>query len=491
MRNHIKFAGKCAIFILILCASIKLVYRVIMPKYFYQEMLSTTLSYTNFYDMERNTIDVLFLGSSISATSYIPQELYNRYGITSYNLGSEKQSPVISYFWIKEALRYQQPEAVVLDCYFLFNQNGNVLNTTENSIRRALDYMKWSPVKREAIQAICELDDSQSQFNYYFPNIRYHTRWLELTENDFLFSEMVSQYNLMGYAPLAGKCKNEEYIPYGSESTGEEINILPLMEKYLDNILLLCEENNVALILTNTPVFNRDIGKYHAIQKYADAHDLLFIDFNVEEVYKETDFDFAEDIYDTAHTNLWGAQKITDYIGKVLADQYQITGKYDEQWERTKAAYEETQKDCALIHIEDINEYIEALKDDRYSVFISANGNYSAFLSEETISKLRALGLEVSLQTDPSQEIFYCYYAVISDGVIVEKVGYDDYSDNSSIQGGQITYDIAGGGVIKIANVNESIEGNGFNIVVYDNKTRKVIDSVCFDTSAEGNPVYR
>lgn len=491
MRNHIKFAGKCAIFILILCVSIKLVYRVIMPKYFYQEMLSTTLSYTDFYDMEKNTIDVLFLGSSISATSYIPQELYNRYGITSYNLASEKQSPVISYFWLKEALHYQQPEAVVLDCYFLFDQNGNVMNTNEDSIRRALDYMKWSPLKKEAIRTICDLDDSQSQFSYYFPNIRYHSRWLELTENDFLFSEMASRYGLMGYAPLADNCKNEEYTPYGSETTGEETNILPLMEKYLDNILLLCEQNDITLILTYSPILNTDIGKHHAIQKYADAHNLLFIDFNEEKVYKETDFHFAEDSYDTAHNNLWGAEKITDYIGKVLADQYQIPEKYNEQWERTKTVYEETKKDCALIHITDMNEYIEALKDDRYSVFISANGNYSSFLTEETILKLRSLGLEVSLQTDPSQETFYCYYAVISDGVIVEKVGYDDFTDNNSIQGGQVTYDIAGGGAIKIANENVSIEGNGFNIVVYDNKTRKVIDSVCFDTSAEGNPVYR
>ena len=83
-------------------------------------MLPTTLSYLNFYEMEEDTIDVLFMGSSLAATSYIPQELYDRYGITSYNLASEKQSPVISYYWLKEALRYQSPKVLILDCYYLF-----------------------------------------------------------------------------------------------------------------------------------------------------------------------------------------------------------------------------------------------------------------------------------------------------------------------------------------------------------------------------------
>lgn len=491
MKKHLKFAGKCVILICILCVCIKSVYQIITPKIFYQEMLSTTLSYTNFYDMEENTIDVLFLGSSISATSYIPQELYNRYGITSYNLGSEKQSPVISYFWLKEALRYQQPKVLVLDGYFFFKNNDDILNTNEVCIRRALDYMKWSSVKREAIQTICELDDSQSLFSYYFPNIRYHTRWMELTEDDFLFLDMVKQYKHMGYAPLAGNCKADDYVPYGSEVTEEETDIMPLMKEYLDKILQLCEQNDISLVLTNVPILNPDKGKFNAIQKYADEHNLLFVDFNEEKIYREIDFNFSEDSYDTAHTNLWGAEKITDYIGKILANQYQIAGKYDEQWESTKTAYEEMKKDCELVRMTDIDEYMTALKDDRYSVFVSAKGFYSKYLREETIDRMKELGLQVNLQTDPSQESFYYYFAVISDGVIEENIGYDNLDYANSVCSGLTAYNITGAGSIQIENKEKAVGKNGLNIVVYNNNTRKVIDSVCFNTSAEENTAIR
>lgn len=45
--------------------------------------------------------------------------------------------------------------------------------------------MKWSLVKREAVKTICELDQYQFLVSYYLPNIRYHARWTNLSENDF------------------------------------------------------------------------------------------------------------------------------------------------------------------------------------------------------------------------------------------------------------------------------------------------------------------
>lgn len=186
MRKHIKFMCKCMIFLIILFICVENVYRVIVPKFFFSDIWPTTLTYSKFYEEEEDTIDVIFLGSSHAASSFIPQELYNNYGITSYNLGCEQQNLVTSYFWLKEALRYQKPKAVVLDCYFLFLYSGyEPLNSAESCTRKALDYMKWSPVKREAVKTICELDQYQSLVSYYLPNIRYHARWMNLSENDF------------------------------------------------------------------------------------------------------------------------------------------------------------------------------------------------------------------------------------------------------------------------------------------------------------------
>lgn len=491
MQKFRRFVGKGIIFLCVLCVCLKVTYQIIIPKLCYDEMLPTTLAYIDFYDMEKDTIDVLFLGSSLAATAYVPQELYDRYGICSYNLASEKQSPIVSYFWLKEALRYQSPKVLVLDCYYFFQVNDSTLNTSEISIRRALDYMRWSSVKLEAIWTICELDPEQSISSYFFPNIRYHERWGELAENDFTLYEMADGYGLKGYAPLQEKCGFDAYTSYESEKNGEDVAMPGLMEAYMDKICKLCEQEGISLILTNVPLANADEGRFYALQDYAQKHELAFYDFNEEGLYEASGFDFPADSYDCVHTNVWGAEKLTACLGGILNDQYAVGGRIDEQWERTRGSYKNARKDCELIHITDLDAYIEALQDDRYSVFISAQGNYAVGLKDATVQKLRETGLKVELQKDTAKEDFYCYYAVISEGQVEEYIGYEKKVYSGSLRNGLETYDISGSSSIVIGGKECSVQRNGLNIVVYHNEKKKVLDSVCFDTSMGENLVSR
>ena len=158
------------------------------PKYYScNSRWPSTETYNGFYNMKKNTIDVLFLGSSVAVNNFCPQKIYNDYGIRSYNLGSEQQSIILSYFWLKEALRYQKPKVVVLEGRFLWNWHPeSPLNTTEGLTRKCIDPMRLSLLKMEAINAICEIDRKQTIISYYLNNFRFHTRWKYLGENDFI-----------------------------------------------------------------------------------------------------------------------------------------------------------------------------------------------------------------------------------------------------------------------------------------------------------------
>ena len=134
---------------------------------------------------------------------------------------------------------------------------------------------------------------------------------------------------------------------------------------------------------------------------------------------------------------------------------------------------------------------MEALRDDRYSVFLSAKGSYAVGLKDTTVQTMRETGFRVELQTDPSVEDFYCYYAVLSEGRLEEYIGHEENIYGGSIRGGQVPYDITGSGSIVIDGVERSLQGDGLNIVVYSNDKKKVLDSVCFNTSVEENTVSR
>ena len=64
---------------------------------------------------EKDTLDVIFLGSSHAYLGIQPMQLWEEYGIASYNLCSAEQPFWVSYYTIKEALKTQHPKVILLD----------------------------------------------------------------------------------------------------------------------------------------------------------------------------------------------------------------------------------------------------------------------------------------------------------------------------------------------------------------------------------------
>ena len=495
MSKHWKFAGKCAIFVGMLSISVCLIWHIITPKFYFPSW-PTTSTYLGFYQMEEKTVDVLFLGSSQTVSFFLPQELYNTFGIRGYNLGCEQQNLVTSYFWLKEGLRFQKPETVVLECYMLFPyKSQETLNTDESCTRKAMDYMKWSSVKMEAVDTICKLDENQSLSSYYFPNIRYHERWANLSENDFSFWNMAEHWELKGYAPLVTYCGSEDYAPLERDTATQEAEMVPLMREYLDHIEELCRQEGIRLVLVKTPTMEQDAARSLAIQNYADEHGLYFLDFNEKSLYNETGLDFKMDIGDNlGHGNLWGAQKVTRQIGRMLTNWYKMGGHEDKQWETTKEFYNGIKKDSELAHIVDVEKYTAMLQDERYSVFISAKDDCTANLKDSVVNNLRNIGLQVSLQGKHGCS----YLAVVSDGQIVEQNDLSELWAEGTIRDGKVMYELLSAGSacgntssIKIDGTEYSKNGRGLNIVVYNHETKNIVDSVCFCTYEQGCPAVR
>ena len=74
-----------------------------------------------FYEEPENTIETLFLGASVTVNGIIPIELYREYGICAYNLGTEQQPLMTSYYWLLETERLHKEtlDTVVLDASML------------------------------------------------------------------------------------------------------------------------------------------------------------------------------------------------------------------------------------------------------------------------------------------------------------------------------------------------------------------------------------
>ena len=491
-RSRISFAVR----VFVLAAAAVMVFsninRVMTTKGFAGRGFSETTTELAFYDLEENTVDVLFLGSSHAISSFIPQELYNNFGITSYNLGTREQSLVVSYYWLKEALQTQSPRAVILDAYMLFPYiEEDPLNSRESSTRIALDFMNMDEVKREAIRTICALDESQSVLSYYLSNIRYHDRWKSLDDTDFKYEDYAGLPGLMGYASNSDGSAAADYEPFEKGSSDELAAVVPLMEEYLIKIIDLCNEQGIDLILVKTPAHGYKISMYNTLVQFVQEYDIPFYDFNERSLYNEIGFNFDKNMLDVAHLAVSGSVKITNFLGNLLQTEYDLESHESLAWEESRETYLNYLADYQLWYGTDVCEYLTILNEnkDRYVILIAVRGDASRSLDEQMISCLDGLQLEA----DWSDAYGNSYYAVIDSGIVVEEVMSEEAIEGTgSFMDGRycftissIGYDAGDGCSIVIDDEEQAINGRGLNIVVFDKNLLQVTDSVCFDTFSQ------
>ena len=137
------------------------------------------------------------------------------------------------------------------------------------------------------------------------------------------------------------------------------------------------------------------------------------------------------------------------------------------------------------------------LNKSHYSIFIAVCDEAAVSITDEVIEQLHSLGLQQSLKG----KIQHGYVAVIDRGNVV----YEKLADASNIQvitegklDNGLKYHIESAGLpagnfcsIIINGHQQAVNRRGLNFVVYDNELGKVVDSVAFDTWAEGMPCYR
>ena len=132
------------------------------------------LSWELFYEYA-DDIDVLFLGNS-HAADYVPMELWEQYGVTSYNLASSGVPMPVTYWTLMNALDYASPKLVVLDCYALEHPDKT---SSLAFTQAALDGFRLGPTKLKAVYDLSTDNDEISEkdrLGLFWPFGSYHDR---------------------------------------------------------------------------------------------------------------------------------------------------------------------------------------------------------------------------------------------------------------------------------------------------------------------------
>ena len=96
-----------------------------------------------------------------------------------------------SYYLLEETLKYEKPKVVVFNVLAMKYDEPQ----KEAYNRLNLDGMKLSKEKIKAVKA--SMMDDENLIEYIFPLLRYHSRWSELTSEDFKYLFKKDKISLM------------------------------------------------------------------------------------------------------------------------------------------------------------------------------------------------------------------------------------------------------------------------------------------------------
>ena len=325
---------RVSIFLVLLVAGLWFLQRLLVPKYIYENEEGVLSA--EYYDNAGDN-DVLFIGDCEVYSNFSPIKLWEDYGITSVIRGTPQQLIWQSYYMLEDTLRYETPKVVVYNVFSM--RYDKPQNEAYN--RLTLDGMRWSSVKSDAIKA--SMTEEESYLSYVFPILRFHSRWDELTGEDFeyLFSSEKLSHN--GYV-MRVDTKPVETLPEPvplADYTYSDIDW-----EYLDKIRDCCKEHGITLILIKSascyPYWFDEWDQQ--IKEYAEKNDLTYVNFL--EHADETGIDYTTDTYDAGlHLNLSGAEKSSAWFGKILQQQSGITDRrgdaeLDAKWQEKIEFYE-------------------------------------------------------------------------------------------------------------------------------------------------------
>lgn len=276
------------------------------------ERQDTGATWHKYLKEPKESVDVMFVGSSLAYCDIIPARIYEETGLTSYVLAAPYMKPDIAYYYLKEALRTQSPEVVLLEASSFFFADSEA------------DYYKvnigYMPYTVNRLQATLDAP-AKYRFGLLFPLYNYHSRWQNVHPATYFTGRRDAEIDLLaGYSPLdtyrPQEKRVERVFPATEEEREENLG-------WLEKIKALCDKEQITLELFVVPSCEY-MGQKELTQLQAAAGTIPLHDFNRD--FEAMGLDPARDFYDSRHTCHTGAEKFSLYLSDFMLDRYTLTG---------------------------------------------------------------------------------------------------------------------------------------------------------------------
>lgn len=445
--------------------------------------------------------EVVFIGSSQVYYNINPLLIFQEQGFTSYDFAAPNARIEATALYVDEAIKTYAPKVIVIDVFYFMMSNG--MGGIEEQSRWWLDPLPLSPGKLSTAWAIKEHNEQfhfgieyDSLLSYAFPILRYHDRWQELSENDFVLDQKVSYYH--GAKSYHGYGTHYRTVPvdfskyYDSVTYNEPV--LAETKNYVADIVEKCRQSGTELLWIKTPMQEWRKDYHDMVCSWAEEYQVPFIDYL--DLMEEVGFNLETDFVNQGHLNDFGATKLSRHLGQYLSDNYFLPdhcgdSAYD-SWNDDWQVYQQDKASYFLATETDWTSYLKKLQNPHYTIYMAARDSLGANTFPELTAQFKSIGLTPELDA----ATLTGYLAVIDGGqIIFERIQDTHLAWSGQVNGHSVelaseSWNLGNFASIKIDGVERGLNRRGINIVVYDNLLNDFVDCVTFDLW-NGGRAYR
>lgn len=286
-------------------------------------------------ELQSNTVDVSFVGTSAVSRAVNGAQAYKEYGLTMYPVASNAAPSWAMKTLIKESFVNQSPSLIAIDLRpFVIDAKASY---DEIRARYLIDCLPFFSLRRlelinDTQKVMKELDDEKSRFDlsYFLSFIKYHSSWSE--KNFSIYDSARKLSSSMGL--FLGKTVSIRVKEYtGSETAKEGIPLDEINERYLYEIFDYIRKNNINVIFVDIPHYCNEkmAARYITLYNILEREGFDYLNFNDEKLQKECGLDPKSDWYDNSHLNYYGAEKFTSWFSEYVVKNYDVPDRRNDE----------------------------------------------------------------------------------------------------------------------------------------------------------------
>ncbi|MEG0577566.1 MAG: hypothetical protein RR500_06865 [Bacilli bacterium] len=274
-----------------------------------------------YYAEKENSLDMVYVGGSSTFVYWAPMEAWKNHGIVSNNFAYNSISADALKSTIKEALKTQNPDLLVVDAR-AFQYRGEYLE--EGPIRQYTDSTKYSLNRSDFIRSIVpeKFKNMQlSSLEWICDLSTYHIRWNQLDQSSWELINNEKERDIKGFYFVP---KKKVIALNDNSNVTEKQPLRQDVEEIFIDLMEYCKSlDRKILFVINTyseEPSHREIFNY--LEERINSYGFDFI--NVNESYKKIGMDETNDYYDQNHINIYGAEKYTKFLGDYIMETYKL-----------------------------------------------------------------------------------------------------------------------------------------------------------------------